>query len=102
VQPGYSKELQVHEIYVDLVDARPDQHGKFTKRGNFRKVRDRLSDLKDSGINCVYLMGALERDNGYAIDTNTQQKCFARPDSSPLAVTCRRTPNTMLGGIKEF
>jgi hypothetical protein len=56
----------MHELYVDLVDAKPDAQGKFTHRGNFRKVKDRLAGLKESGVNCLYLMGVLERDNGSA------------------------------------
>lgn len=98
VQPAFTRDLQIHEIYVDMLDAKPDHQGKFTKRGNFRKVREKLPDLLDSGINCVYLMGALERDNGLMVDAQTQQKHFLRPEVSPLAITCRRTPNTMLGG----
>lgn len=27
---------------------------------------------------------------------------FKRPDVSPLAITCRRSPNIMLGGKEEF
>ncbi|CAK79065.1 unnamed protein product (macronuclear) [Paramecium tetraurelia] len=102
VHPRDSKNLQIHEIYVDLLDAKPDNQGKFTKRGNFRKVREKIPDLVQQGINCVYLMGTLERDNGLMIDQDKQQKLFKRPDVSPLAITCRLTPNQMLGGKEEF
>lgn len=47
-------------------------------------------------------MGALERDNGVVINKQTNQRFVKRTDASPLAITCRETPNTMLGGPKEF
>lgn len=57
---------------MDLVDAKPDNQGKFSKRGNFARVAKNLPEYAKQGINCLYLMGALERDNGFTIDTNTQ------------------------------
>lgn len=43
-------------------------------------------------------MGALERDNGRIFDEENQKITFKRPEVSPLAITCRLTPNLMLGG----
>ena len=42
-------------------------------------------------------MGIFERDNG-----KTNKNNYQRPDASPLAVTCRKTPCTMLGGVSGF
>jgi hypothetical protein len=47
-------------------------------------------------------MGALERDNGMYIDNLTKQKKFQRLDVSPLAITSRTMPNSMLGGPEGF
>lgn len=80
----------------------PDPSGKMARRGNFRKVKENMKRYRDSGINCMYLMGALERDNGLQYDQEIHQKIYKRPDVSPLAVTCRKTPNTMLGGVTGF
>ena len=52
------------------------------------------------GIGCVYLMGALERDNG--MQEQSGRITFSRPKASPFAVTCRKTPNNMLGGTRGF
>jgi hypothetical protein len=102
VHPAYTRELQIHEVFVDFQEGMPDPTGKMARRGNFRKVKDNMKRYRDSGINCMYLMGALERDNGIHFDNESHQNIFKRPDVSPLAVTCRKTPNTMLGGVSGF
>lgn len=67
---------------------------------SFDKVKTELLEMKGMGIGCVYLMGALERDNG--IEEESGRLNFSRPKASPFAVTCRKTPNTMLGGKRGF
>lgn len=52
------------------------------------------------GIGCLYLMGTLERDNGMEEEQGRMK--FVRPKASPLAITCRQTPSTMLGGKRGF
>lgn len=47
-------------------------------------------------------MGALERDNGHCLDPKNNLNIYLRPDASPLAITCRQTPNIMLGGNVMF
>lgn len=47
-------------------------------------------------------MGALERDNGLFLDKISHQPNFKRPETSPLAITSRNTPNSMLGGKVAF
>ncbi|KAL4507061.1 hypothetical protein ABPG72_001854 [Tetrahymena utriculariae] len=102
VHPEDSKDLQMHEIFVDLQDGVPDEKGKIVKRGNFRKVKDKLPAYKQMGLNSLYLMGALERDNGIYLDEQTKQFNVKRPEVSPLSITCRSTPNSMLGGKQSF
>lgn len=103
IHPEYARSLQIHEVFVDFQEAVPDPtSGKLVRRGNFLKVKDNMKRYRDSGINCMYLMGALERDNGPQYIKDTYQKTFKRPDASPLAVVCRKTPNSMLGGVEGF
>ena len=103
IHPEYARSLQIHEVFVDFQEAVPDPtSGKLVRRGNFLKVKDNMKRYRDSGINCMYLMGALERDNGPQFIKETYQKTFKRPDASPLAVICRKTPNSMLGGVEGF
>ena len=47
-------------------------------------------------------MGVLERDNYPYVDKNTNEIEFRKPDSNPLAITCRETANKMLGGDEGF
>lgn len=103
VHPEFSRSLQIHEVFVDFQEAMPDPtSGKLIRRGNFFKVKDNMKRYRDSGINCMYLMGVLERDNGPQMKKESHQKYFKRPDASPLAVICRKTPSLMLGGADGF
>ena len=61
------------------------------KRGNFRKVKDKLEHYKNVGINTLYLMGVLERDNGIQVDSYSGQPTIKRPEISALSITCRST-----------
>jgi len=45
-----------------------DDQGNFVKRGNFKKVTEKLNFYKEQGINCIYLAGVFERDNGMILD----------------------------------
>ena len=95
VQPPVRNQV-MHEMFVDMVDGRWDEStGELVARGSFRSVKDALPQLKAQGITALYLMGALDRDNGSAPN-------FARPDASPFAVVNRSQPNEMLGGSKAF
>lgn len=66
------------------------------------KVPNFLDAIKDInryaqlGINCSYLMGVFERDSGKF------SSGFKRPHASPMALTSRTAPCTMLGGQKAF
>jgi len=103
VHPEFGRSLQIHEVFVDFQEAMTDPvSGKLVRRGNFLKVKENMKRYRDSGINCMYLMGALERDNGPQYAKDSHQKSFKRPDASPLAVICRKTPNQMLGGVEGF
>lgn len=91
VQPRNVLDLQIHEVVVDMQGS---QDGK----GSFAKVLKELDTYKEMGINCLYLMGVFERDNGPIIATGGKVLNYKRPNASPLAVVCRNAINSMLGG----
>lgn len=94
VHPQETRDLQIHEIFIDFQDAKFDVHsGRILQRGTFTSVKNSLKSRFTSGINCLYLMGALERDTGTDFDN---------PNASPLALVCRSTPCSLLGGEKDF
>jgi glycogen synthase len=94
VHPPETKDLQIHEVFIDFQDAHIDpKTGVIKERGNFKSVRDSLAERYSSGINCLYLMGVFERDNGYN---------FENPDASPLSLIDRSNPSRFLGGVENF
>ncbi len=94
VHPRDVKDMQIHEIFVDFQDAQIDSKtGVITERGSFLKVKNSIKDRYATGINCLYLMGVFERDNGQMLEN---------PDASPLSLICRSTPSKLLGGETEF
>lgn len=102
VHPRNSRDLSIHEVVVDLQNANYDEQGNIVKIGNFKTVSESLDEYKSNGINCIYLMGALERDNGMYIDEFSRVPRFEREHISFLAITSRDTPNRMLGGNSAF
>ena len=71
-------------------------------RGNFDEVRKALPSYRARGINSIYLMGALERDNCPKFDRYKEEVDFLKKDASPLSATSRAHANSMLGGEKKF
>lgn len=106
VHPAETHSLQIHEVFVDMEGNKQKNPAGETKtqpiRGSFNKIREQITNYKNMGINCLYLMGALERDNGMEYNASTGQKSFLRPNASCLAITCRKTPCSMLGGGEAF
>lgn len=94
----------IHEVFADLTNAEIDKEkGKIIKRGNFQDIENKLEDFNKRFINCLYLMGALERDNQLCIDDETNEILeVINPDASPMAVTCRASVSKFLGGEKAF
>jgi starch synthase len=94
VHPSDVRDLQMHELFVDFQDAEFDYNtNQYIKRGSFKDVTASLKGRFSSGINCLYVMGALERDNGISHE---------KIDASPLSVVCRRSPCTIAGGESSF
>lgn len=98
------KDLSVHEVYCDLIQAKIDkEQGKIVERGNFSTLEAKLDEYSQRYVNCLYIMGALERDNNIAYEEHTGASLdIALQDASPMAVTCRSKISNLLGGDPAF
>lgn len=63
---------------------------------NFSDAVEDIKRYAKYGINCSYLMGVFERDSGKFASG------FKRPQASPMALTSRSAPCSMLGGESSF
>jgi len=99
VHPRHTRDMEIHEVYADYPEGVPGEENF----GSFAKIRENLQVYTRSGINCIYLMGALERNYGGVLDKKTgKKKDFKKKDVSPMAVTCRRSISSVLGGTEEL
>lgn len=98
------KDLSIHEVFCDLINADIDKEkGKLSKRGSFTDLESKLDEYSKRYINCLYIMGALERDNNIAYNESTGEVLdIGDSEASPMAVTCRATVSKLLGGDKAF
>ena len=99
VHPKFTRDLQIHEVYAENPEGVP---GPLYK-GSFAKIKDNLSIYAKEGINCVYLMGALEGDYKIEKDPNTKAEIITKKSgSNPMAITDRTSVSSYLGGSEEF
>ena len=86
------------------MDAKIDREkGKIIKRGDFKSLEKKLEEFSQKYINCLYIMGALERDNQIYIDEKSEEIIdIGNFECSPMAVICRSTISKLLGGDKGF
>ena len=98
------RDLTIHEVFTDLFNAQIDKDkGRIIKRGDFKILENKLQEFSQRYINCLYIMGALERDNQIYIEDKTGEIIdIANPDCSPMAVIDRSTISNLLGGEKAF
>ena len=98
------RDLSAHEVFPDLIDAEIDKNqGRIIKRGNFKTLENNLEELHKRFINCLYIMGALERDNNIAYDEETGKAIdIGKTDASPMAITNRGSISSLLGGEDDF
>ena len=98
------RNLSAHEVFPDLINAEIDKNqGRIIKRGNFKTLESKLDEFKNRFINCLYIMGALERDNNIAYDEETGQPIdIGNTEASPMAITNRSSISSLLGGAEEF
>jgi starch synthase len=97
VHPEGVNEQQIHEVVVDYKDQDADPNK------DFYTLAQEIPKYAEMGVNCLYLMGALERDNGLRVDEKTGELWeVRRPEASPLAIIDRSEVNRMLGGAKGY
>ena len=98
------KDLSIHEVFCDLIDAKIDkEQGRIIKRGNFQSLENKLEEYQKRYINCIYIMGALERDNNIIYDEATGTPIDIGNDNAcPMAVTSRNNVSSLLGGEDSF
>ena len=92
------KNLSFHEVLCDLKDT------KSNKLSSFKNLENKLEYYKkDQGINCLYIMGALERDNNITYEEGTGKAIdIGSSHSSPMGVTSRCDVSSLLGGDESF
>ena len=82
--------MSFHEVQVDLQGAKIDKsENQFIQRGDFDQVSQSMPLFKKQGIDAIYLMGTLERDNYPFVNNHTSSIQFRKEDASPLAVIDR-------------
>ena len=99
------KNCTMHEVFADLTNAEIDKEkGKIIRRGTFKDIEKKLEEFNQRYINCLYLMGALERDNQICFDSDNKSEILdvQNPEASPMAVTCRASVSSLLGGEAAF
>lgn len=70
----------------------------FIQRGTFQDVENSIPQYAMQGINTLYLMGTLERDNQPFNHKYNERTEYRRDDASAQASVDRSMPNKMLGG----
>ena len=91
VQHNEVKSMNFHSLYVDLINSRYElQSNKILHRGTFNDLILELQKLNNSGINSLYILGALERDN------------YVNDSTSPFAIVNRSKISQLLGGEEQF
>lgn len=98
------RSLSIHEVFCDLINADIDKEkGIITKRGTFADFESKLQEYNHRYINCLYIMGALERDNQIVYDESTGKVVdIVDTEASPMAVTSRDSVSNLLGGDEQF
>lgn len=105
-------ELSIHEVFTDqetlsYVGNTNQTQQPSTVRSNFNVLATKITEYKEKHINCLYVMGALERDNQLSIAKSADPSVriitkIGNVDASPMATTCRSTISSLLGGDKAF
>jgi len=98
------KDLSMHEVFPDICGGENDKtKDVLNKHGTFKDLEGMLPYYAKRSINCLYIMGALERDNIIEYDHDTNEIYHVgNKEASPMAITCRASVSKFLGGEKEF
>jgi hypothetical protein len=93
VQNNDIKYLNCHSIFVDVHNNSLDTSGKIKKQSSYKDVLNSINYFSKIGINCLNLIGVLERD----IFLNKAEATI-----SPMAAINRSKICSLLGTEKEF
>ena len=100
------KNLSIHEVLCDLIESQTnkEKNNNNNKIGSFKNLENKLEYFnQNQNINCLYITGALERDNNIIYDENTGKVIdIGNIFSSPMAITSRSNISSLLGGDKSF
>ena len=76
---------------------------EYNNRGTFQTLTAQLDLFQERNINCLYIMGALERDNEMTYESDDNRiTSVENPGAAPLGVISRDTISNFLGGPLEF
>ena len=93
IQNNDIKYLNCHSLLVDIHNSSLDSSGKLKKQSSYKEVINSINYFSKIGINCVNLIGVLERD----VYLNKKDITV-----SPLASINRSKICSLLGTEKEF
>jgi glycogen synthase len=87
-------EEQFHEAIVDLEGMRFGEGGDIVKHGTFEDVTAQLRTLRAGGVTSLFVLGALERDNGWGEKEEAADAAAAAVASAaaPAARSARPPP----------
>ena len=87
------KYLNCHSLFVDIHNNSLDNNGKIKKQSSYKDVLNSMNYFSKIGINCLNLIGVLERD----VYLNKNET-----NVSPMAIINRSKICSLLGTEKEF
>jgi len=93
VQNNDIKYLNCHSLFVDIHNTSLDTSGKIKKQSSYKDVLNSINYFSKIGINCLNLIGVLERD----VYLNKTEATI-----SPMAVINRSKICSLLGTEQEF
>ena len=98
------KKFSIHEILCDELNNKINEQNKINKIGSFKNLEKKLDYYNQiQNINCLYIIGALERDNDIIYEENSGKIIdIGNVNSSPFAITSRINISSILGGDKSF
>ena len=96
VQNSETKQLSIHEVFCDSLKSSKNKK-------TFDTLTEKIQTYHERGINALYIMGVLERDNQILYDNTTGEVIdIENSTASPMAVVDRSKISSLLGGDDSF
>ena len=83
------REEHMHEVVVDLEGMKFSEGGEIVRHGTFADVAGNLRGLRGNGVTSLFVLGAIERDNGWG---------EREADPSDLAFQAAQEQSTVVAG----